>query len=73
MQKTYHYVHQIILVSENMVIFHKTLVLTYYWIDKKFIWVSHKNEHFGPLKLLNFKINKSIIDLFISNIVNTNR
>ena len=66
MQKTYHYVHQIILVSENMVIFHKTL-------DKKFIWVTHKNELFGPLKLLNFKINKSIIDLFISNIVNTNR
>ena len=42
MQKPYHYVYQIILASENMVIFHKTFVLTYYWIDKKLVWVSHK-------------------------------
>lgn len=62
MQHPYHCIHQIILVSENMVIFHKIFVLTYYWIDK-IAWVSHKNELFGPLKLLNFKINKSIIDL----------
>ena len=42
MQKPYHYIYQIILASENMVIFHKTFVLTYYLIDKKLVWVSHK-------------------------------
>lgn len=46
MQHPYHCIHQIILVSENMVIFHKIFVLTYYWIDKKFAWVSYKKMNF---------------------------